>query len=209
MVRVTQILTMHLGPEFVVLALKVAFEPTLSVDAVESTINEIERRIREEQPRMMKIFVEPDSHGDLRGVLPEKATGSRSRRAPSRGRRRRPPRRADGAPPRAARGALGPGRLRPRARRSGLRRRRARRQELQRRRLRGISCAARELGVTTEVLEPSGAEDREAAMRLFAARGFDLVIGVGFIFSTDVDVVATAFPKTSFACIDYSRAPTA
>ena len=68
----------------------------------------------------------------------------------------------------------------------------------------GISRAARELGVTTEILEPSGAEDREAAMRLFGARGFDLVFGVGFIFSTDVNVVARAFPKTRFACIDYS-----
>src|SRR5262245_1449582 len=68
----------------------------------------------------------------------------------------------------------------------------------------GISRASRELGVTTEILEPSGAEDREAAMRLFAARGFDLVIGVGFIFSTDVNVVARAFPSTRFACIDYS-----
>ena len=71
----------------------------------------------------------------------------------------------------------------------------------------GISRAARELGVTTEILEPSGAEDRESAMRLFAARGFDLVIGVGFIFSTDIDVVATAFPATRFACIDYSPRP--
>jgi basic membrane protein A and related proteins len=71
----------------------------------------------------------------------------------------------------------------------------------------GISRAARELGVTTEILEPSGAEDREAAMRLFAARGFDLVIGVGFIFSTDVNVVATAFPETRFACIDYAPRP--
>jgi basic membrane protein A len=71
----------------------------------------------------------------------------------------------------------------------------------------GISRAARELGVHTEILEPSGSEDREAAMRLFAARGFDLVIGVGFIFSTDVNVVATAFPKTRFACIDYAPRP--
>ncbi|MEP7125314.1 MAG: BMP family ABC transporter substrate-binding protein [Byssovorax sp.] len=71
----------------------------------------------------------------------------------------------------------------------------------------GISRAARELGVTTEVLEPSGAEDREAAMRLFAARGFDLVIGVGFIFSSDVNVVSAAFPKVNFACIDYSPRP--
>ena len=71
----------------------------------------------------------------------------------------------------------------------------------------GISRAGSELGVTTEILEPSGAEDREAAMRLFAARGFDLVIGVGFIFSTDVNVVASAFPRTRFACIDYAPRP--
>lgn len=68
----------------------------------------------------------------------------------------------------------------------------------------GLSRAERELGITAEILEPSGAEDREAAMRLFGARNFDLVIGVGFIFSTDVNVVARAFPSTHFACIDYA-----
>jgi basic membrane protein A len=68
----------------------------------------------------------------------------------------------------------------------------------------GVSRARRELGVHVELLEPSGAEDREAALRLFAARGFDLVIGVGFIFSTDINVVAGDFPKTHFACVDYS-----
>lgn len=68
----------------------------------------------------------------------------------------------------------------------------------------GLMRAERELGVTAEMLEPSGAEDREAAMRLFAARGFDLVIGAGFIFSSDMDVVARAFPAARFACIDYA-----
>jgi basic membrane protein A len=71
----------------------------------------------------------------------------------------------------------------------------------------GLSKATKELGVYTEVMEPSGAEDREAAMRLFAARGFDLVVGVGFIFSTDMNIVAKAFPKTNFACVDYSPSP--
>lgn len=66
--RVTQLLTMHLGPDFVVLAMKVAFSPDLKVSEVEETINEMERRIRTEQPEMKKIFVEPDSHGDMRGV---------------------------------------------------------------------------------------------------------------------------------------------
>jgi divalent metal cation (Fe/Co/Zn/Cd) transporter len=71
-VRVTQILTMHLGPDFIVLATKVAFEPSLSVNAVEDVINEIERRVRAAQPHMKKIFVEPDSHGDLRGIATER-----------------------------------------------------------------------------------------------------------------------------------------
>ncbi len=72
---------------------------------------------------------------------------------------------------------------------------------------RGLTTAQRELGVTVEFLEPASSEDREAAMRLFAARGFDLVVGVGFIFSSDVDRVARDFPRTRFACIDYAPPP--
>jgi basic membrane protein A len=68
----------------------------------------------------------------------------------------------------------------------------------------GLERAARELGVETSYLEPVGSEDREAAMRLFAARGFDLVIGVGFIFSSDVDRVAHDYPAVHFACVDYA-----
>jgi basic membrane protein A and related proteins len=71
----------------------------------------------------------------------------------------------------------------------------------------GLTRAQRELGVSTELLEPATSEDREAAMRLFAARGFDLVVGVGFIFSSDVDRVARDFPGVRFACIDYAPSP--
>ncbi|MBW2529718.1 MAG: BMP family ABC transporter substrate-binding protein [Deltaproteobacteria bacterium] len=68
----------------------------------------------------------------------------------------------------------------------------------------GLERAKRELGVTVELIEPAGAEDREAALRLFAARGFDLIFGVGFIFSTDINVAARDFPTARFACVDYS-----
>ncbi len=68
----------------------------------------------------------------------------------------------------------------------------------------GVARARRELGVTMEMLEPSGAGDREAALRLFAARGFDLVLGVGFIFSADINVVARDFQGVKFACVDYA-----
>jgi basic membrane protein A len=67
----------------------------------------------------------------------------------------------------------------------------------------GLVRAGRELGVVTELLEPASSEDREAGMRLFASRGFDLVLGVGFIFSGDVDRVAREFPSVRFACVDY------
>lgn len=68
----------------------------------------------------------------------------------------------------------------------------------------GVARAERELGVTIELLEPTGAEDREAALRLFAAREFDLIIGVGFIFSTDINEVARDFPRAQLACVDYA-----
>jgi basic membrane protein A len=71
----------------------------------------------------------------------------------------------------------------------------------------GVARAERELDVEASYLEPASTEDREAALRLFAARGFDLVIGVGFIFSSDIDAVARAYPGTRFAGVDYAPGP--
>jgi cation diffusion facilitator family transporter len=66
--RVTQLLTMHLGPEVVVLAMKVAFRPTLTVHQVEEVTNRVESTLRAAMPQMRKIFIEADSQGDMRGV---------------------------------------------------------------------------------------------------------------------------------------------
>lgn len=68
----------------------------------------------------------------------------------------------------------------------------------------GLARAQRELGVSVSFLEPVGSEDREAALRLFAAQHEDLVIAVGFIFTSDVDAVARAYPEVHFACVDYA-----
>ncbi|MBZ0121993.1 MAG: cation diffusion facilitator family transporter [Sandaracinaceae bacterium] len=73
-VRVGQVLTMHRGPEDVLLALKIAFRRDLGVAEVEAGIDRIEDAIRKELPRMVHIFVEPDAHyeverdADLAGV---------------------------------------------------------------------------------------------------------------------------------------------
>ena len=68
----------------------------------------------------------------------------------------------------------------------------------------GMLLASKDHGVSFELLEPSGAEDREAAMRLLAAKRVDLIIGVGHIFSRDMSEVAREFPNVSFSCVDFS-----
>jgi cation diffusion facilitator family transporter len=66
--RVTQLLTMHLGPDDAILAMKLAFRPGMAVEEVEETTNEVERRVRGALPQMQKIFIEADSQGDGQGV---------------------------------------------------------------------------------------------------------------------------------------------
>jgi len=70
---------------------------------------------------------------------------------------------------------------------------------------RGLMKAKDELGVQVQYIEPGDGSDRESALRQRAAKGDDLVIGVGFIFSDDITNLAKEFPKTKFACIDYSK----
>ena len=61
----------------------------------------------------------------------------------------------------------------------------------------------------SQFIEPSEGADRESALRSLAARGVDLVIGVGFIFGPDLERLAVQFPNVKFAGIDYCPSPTA
>ena len=51
-------LTMHLGPEEVLLALDVEFRDELSSDEIEAAVNRIEKTIREKYPAVKRIFIE-------------------------------------------------------------------------------------------------------------------------------------------------------
>ncbi|MBO6934451.1 MAG: cation diffusion facilitator family transporter [Deltaproteobacteria bacterium] len=62
--EVTQLISMHRGPEDVILALKIHFDRELGIGDVEGAINRIETAIRKEMPEMKRIFIEPDSHYD-------------------------------------------------------------------------------------------------------------------------------------------------
>jgi basic membrane protein A len=70
---------------------------------------------------------------------------------------------------------------------------------------RGLDRAVHELGVEAEYIEPGEGSDRESGIRLLAAEKFDLIIGVGFIFSDDLIAVANEYPNVHFACIDYAK----
>ena len=61
---VTQLLSLHLGPASVLLALKVRFTPQTKLEDLERIIDDIEERIRASEPRMKRIFIEPDSDYD-------------------------------------------------------------------------------------------------------------------------------------------------
>jgi basic membrane protein A len=69
----------------------------------------------------------------------------------------------------------------------------------------GLDRAARELGAGASYIEPGDGSDRESGIRLLAAQGFDLVLGVGFIFSDDLWAIAHEYPQAKFACIDYAK----
>ena len=51
--------------------------------------------------------------------------------------------------------------------------------------------------------EIANATQREAAMRRWASRGADPIVGVGFAQGSTVEKTAKAFPKLKFAIIDY------
>jgi cation diffusion facilitator family transporter len=65
-IEVRQLLSLHLGPDAVLLALKVRFTPELGLRELEQAINGLEQRIRAAVPQMKKIFVEPDSDYDAK-----------------------------------------------------------------------------------------------------------------------------------------------
>jgi basic membrane protein A len=68
----------------------------------------------------------------------------------------------------------------------------------------GAERAERELGANVRFVEPGEGSDREAGLRLLAAQGMDLVIGVGFIFTDDLTQLAKEYPNVHVAGVDYA-----
>jgi basic membrane protein A len=66
----------------------------------------------------------------------------------------------------------------------------------------GVQRAAKDLPIVLRDIEPGTPNAIEPAMRAFAERNFDLIIGVGFAQAPIMELVARDYPHLQFAIID-------
>jgi basic membrane protein A len=66
----------------------------------------------------------------------------------------------------------------------------------------GTDCGRPALGISLRDVEPGTPNNIEPAMRAFAERGYELIIGVGFAQGPIMELVARDYPQVQFAIID-------
>src|SRR3989475_2257857 len=64
------------------------------------------------------------------------------------------------------------------------------------------SCGKPALDIVLRDIEPGNATSIEPAMRAFAERGYDLIIGIGFAQTPIIELVAKDYPNIRFAIVD-------
>lgn len=67
---------------------------------------------------------------------------------------------------------------------------------------RGLAWAAADFNIKRIELEPGVDADREVNLRNLAMIGYDVIIGVGFLFTDAISTVSDEFPDTKFAIVD-------
>ncbi len=66
----------------------------------------------------------------------------------------------------------------------------------------GTSCGKPPLNIVLRDIEPGNPTSIEPAMRAFAERGYDLIVGIGFAQTPIIEVVARDYPNIRFAIVD-------
>lgn len=62
--HVNEVLTMHMGPDFILLNLAVKFSDETTALELETTVSRIEKRIKTDYPLVKRVFVEAEKRGD-------------------------------------------------------------------------------------------------------------------------------------------------
>src|SRR5881227_2430214 len=66
----------------------------------------------------------------------------------------------------------------------------------------GVQRAAKDFPIVLRDVEPGDPTSIEPAMRAFAERGYDMIIGVGFSQTPQIEAVAKDYPNLNFAVVD-------
>jgi cation diffusion facilitator family transporter len=66
--RVNEVLTMHMGPDFVLLNLSVDFRDEATAPDLERAITAMERQIKQAYPEVKRVFIEAEAHGAREGT---------------------------------------------------------------------------------------------------------------------------------------------
>jgi cation diffusion facilitator family transporter len=75
-VRLNELLTMHFGPNDVLVALSLDFEDAQSASSVEDTVSRLERRIKAAHPEVTRVFIEAQSFEASRRAAIDMTPGS-------------------------------------------------------------------------------------------------------------------------------------
>jgi len=59
--HVNEVLTLHMGPEYILVNLSVDFKNSISAEAVERTVQNLTRRIKEIHPLVKRVFIEAEA----------------------------------------------------------------------------------------------------------------------------------------------------
>lgn len=59
--KVNEVLTMHMGPEFILLNASIEFQDGADVDAIENTISQLDAEIKAKYPFVKRVFVEAEA----------------------------------------------------------------------------------------------------------------------------------------------------
>jgi cation diffusion facilitator family transporter len=58
--HVNEVLTMHMGPDYILTNISVDFDDTMSADEIEKCVAEIDRSIKQQYPQIKRIFIEAE-----------------------------------------------------------------------------------------------------------------------------------------------------
>lgn len=58
--RINEILTLHMGPDFILVNLSIEFTDDLDVGAVENIIHEIDKQLKDQYPEVKRVFIEAE-----------------------------------------------------------------------------------------------------------------------------------------------------